>query len=108
MRRPPWHVRWALLALLFQPLPWLGFFGIAQSVYGDSPWLPAGSERPLTLSLLAVSALGSAALAGVATYLLLRRARLRVAVPLVLFCCVPAFLGAAVYAHALLVFLAVV
>src|SRR5262245_53999667 len=100
MRRPPWHVRWPALALLFQVVPWVGFQCIARGVYGDSPWLSPESERPLTLSLLAVSATASAALGATATYLLFRRARRRVAVPLVAACCVPALLGAALYAHA--------
>jgi hypothetical protein len=108
MRRPPWHVRWALLALLFQVVPWAGFQCIARGVYGSTPSLSAESERPLTLLLLAASASISAVLGATATYLLFRRARLRVASTLIAVCCVPALLGSALYAQALLVFLTLV
>jgi hypothetical protein len=105
MRRPPWHVRWALLALLFQAVPWAGFFWIANGVYGSVPSLSPESGRPLTLALLAISSILGAGLGTTATYLLFRRTRLRVAIPLITVCCVPALLGSVLYAHALLVFL---
>jgi hypothetical protein len=108
MRLPPWHVRWPLLALAFQVVPWVGFQCVARSVHADTPRVTIGTERPLTLALLAVSAVGSWVFGGVAVYLLLRRARPCVAIPLLLLCCVPALLGAALYAHALLVFLTLV
>jgi hypothetical protein len=108
MRRPPWHVRWAALALVFQVVPWAGFQFIANGVYGSSAWLSPERERPLSLSLLGASAIIGATLGGTATYLLFRRARLRVAIPLIAACCVPALLGSALYAHSLLVFLTLV
>jgi hypothetical protein len=107
MSLPPWHVRWSLAALAFQLVPWVGFQCVARAVHTD-PAAALDAERPLTLALLAVSALGSWVFGGLAAYLLLRRARPRVALPLLLTCCVPALLGAALYAHALLVFLTLV
>jgi hypothetical protein len=77
-------------------------------VYAEPPQLSIELERPLTLVLLVVSAAGSWALGALAIYLLLRRARPLVAGPLILICCVPALLGAALDTHALLVFLTIV
>jgi len=108
MRRPPWHIRWAVLALAFQTVPWIGFQCVARAVHAGTPVVPIEAERPLTLALLAVSAIGSWMFGGLAAHLLLRRARLRVALPMLLLCCVPTLLCAALYAHALLVFLTLV
>lgn len=108
MRLPPWHVRLPLLALAFQPVPWVGFQCVARSVHANAPLVSIQAERPLTLSLLAFSAVGSWGLGGLAVYLLLRHARARVAIPLLLLCGVPALLSAALYAHAFLVFLTLV
>lgn len=108
MLLPSWKVRLAFLALAFQVVPWGGFQIIARGVHGDPPSIALENERPFALGLLAVSAILSAALGMAATYRLLCEARLRVAVPLILICCVPALLGSALYAHALLVFLTIV
>lgn len=108
MRLPAWYVRWPLFAIAFQAVPWVGFNLIARAVHAKSPLLSIDSERPLTLGLLVVSAVGSWLLGLIGTYVVLRHARPRAAAPLVVFCCVPALMGAALYSHALLVFLAVV
>jgi len=104
MRRPPWHIRWPLIALGFQLVPWLAFHLLARAVYLEPPSVSIDAERPWTLAILAASAGGSWIFGGVATYLLLRRSRPRVAIPLLLLCCVPSLLGAAFYTHAYLVF----
>lgn len=108
MSLPPRHIRWPLAALAFQLVPWVGFQCVARAVHADPPAAALDAERPLTLALLAVSALGSWVFGGLGAYLLFRRARPRVAIPLLLMCCVPALIGAALYAHALLVFLTLV
>ncbi|MCW3054645.1 MAG: hypothetical protein JWN14_3815 [Chthonomonadales bacterium] len=94
-----------LLALLFQAIPPLLFWAIANAAYAAPPRLTQAGERFLSLLTLALSAGISLSLGTFGTYRLLTRARLAVALLLIVFCCLPALLGGAVYLHALLVFL---
>jgi len=107
-RKSSWYLVLPVLALLFQLIPPLLLVMIARGAYGESRWLSEEWERPVSLVTLGLSALISWLLGSVSVYGLLTRARTRVAVPLIVFCCVPALLGGAVYLHGLLMFLAVV
>jgi len=95
-----------LLALLFQAIPPLLFWAIATAAFTELPRLSQGGERLLSLLTLALSAGISLLLGSLGVYRLLTRARLPVALLLIVFCCLPALLGGAVYLHTLLVFLA--
>jgi hypothetical protein len=100
------HLLLPVLALLFQPVPPVLLWGLATAAYAEPRRLPEPWERPLSLVVLGFSAGVSLLLGGVGAYRLLRRARPRVAVLLILLCCLPALFAGAVYLHGLLVFLA--
>jgi len=94
-----------LLALLFQTAPPLLLWAIATAAFAEPPRLSQGGEHFLSLLTLMLSAGISLLLGALGAYRLLTRARAVVAVLLIVFCCLPALLGGALYLHALLVFL---
>jgi len=94
-----------LLALLFQAVPPLLLWAIATAAFAEPSRLSPGGERLLSLLTLLLSAGISLLLGSLGAYRLLTRARPVVALLLIVFCCLPALLGGAVYLHALLVFL---
>lgn len=104
--RRRWHLVLPVLALLFQALPPLAIWAVASGAYSEPPQLSEAWERRWSLLVLAASAAGGLLLGSFSVFGLLRHSRPRVAVPLLLLCCLPALLGGAVYLHALLIFLA--
>lgn len=102
------HLLVPLCALLFQPLPILFIRVAAASGFGAHRWLPEPWVWNASLAGLVVCAATSLLLGGIGAYLLLRRSRLLVAIPLIALCCMPALIGGAVYLRAILVFLTVV
>jgi hypothetical protein len=105
-RNGRWHLVIPVLALLFQVLPPLLLWAIASAAYAEPRRVPELWERPVSILVLESSAGVSLLLGGIGVYGLLTRARPRIAILLVLICCLPALLGGAVYLHGLLVFLA--
>jgi len=103
-----WNLLVPLCALLFQPLPILFIRVAAASGFGAHRWLPETWIWNASMAGLAACAAVSLALGGVGVYVLLRRSRLAVAIPLIALCCVPALIGGAVYLRAVLVFFTVV
>jgi hypothetical protein len=101
-----WHWVIPLLALLFQLVPPALLWAVSTAAYAEPRQLPESWERPVSLLILGFSAGVSLLLGSVGVYGLLRRARPRIAVLLMVVCCLPALLGGAVYLHGLLVFLA--
>lgn len=99
------HLFLAVAALLFQVVPPFLIWSIASLAYGEVRRLSEAVERPVTLLTLGFSAAVSLLLGCAGVYGLLTRARLRVAVPLIVVCCMPALFGAALYLHGLLLFL---
>ncbi|MBP8129786.1 MAG: hypothetical protein KA184_09415 [Candidatus Hydrogenedentes bacterium] len=97
-----------ICALLFQAAPVLLVRFLASLTYGRQRLLPEIAEWPVSLLGLTVCAAVSLILGGLGVYLLLTRFRLRVAVPVILVCCVPALIGGALYLQAVLVFLTLV
>ncbi|HNR31747.1 MAG TPA: hypothetical protein PKI11_12740 [Candidatus Hydrogenedentes bacterium] len=95
-------------ALLFQALPIVLIRLLASATYGKQRLLPEVWEWPASLFVIAACAAISILLGGGGVYLLLTRARLRTAIPLIALCCVPALIGGAVYLHATLIFLTLV
>jgi hypothetical protein len=93
------------LALLFQLTPAVIIGIIAKSAYGQPQWLPETWERPISLLVLGYSAAISWLLGSIGAYRLLAHCRPRIALLLIIVCCVPALLAGAVYLRALLVFL---
>jgi hypothetical protein len=95
----------ALLALLFQAVPPLLLWALAEAAYGQPRRLDEAWERPVSLAVVGGCGAVSLLLGLVGTYGLLRHARLWVAGVLIPTCCVPALLGGVLHLHALLVFL---
>ena len=104
--RNRWHLLIPLFALLFQIVPPLFLRVVAAMAYGQRPWLPESWERPVSLVGIALCAVICLLLGNLGVYTLLTRSRLRIAVPLIVLCCVPVLIGGAVYLHAIFVFLA--
>lgn len=102
------HLALAALALLFQAVPPVLIRLIAAVTYRQPFLMPEAWVWPVSMIGLAVCAAASIALGMTGTYLLLRRSRLRVAVPLIVFCCAPSLVGGSVYFLAVLAFLTVV
>jgi hypothetical protein len=102
------HLLIAVVALLFQAAAIAFMHGVAQMVYANPPY--SGESWEWTVSLLGLAACAgiSLLLGGSGVYGLLRRSRLAVAIPLIVLCCIPALIGGALYAYALLVFLTLV
>ena len=98
----------AALALFFQAVA-IGFMhGVARVVYAHPPYSGESWEWTVSMTGLVLCAGISTALGGLGIYALLTRARLATAVALIVPCCIPALIGGAVYAYAVLVFLTVV
>ena len=100
-----WHLVIPVLALLFQLVPPVLLWALCTGVYGEPRRLAESWEQPVSLLVLGFAAGTSILLGSIGVYGLLTRARPGIAVVLILVCCVPAFLGGAVYLHGLLVFL---
>lgn len=96
----------AIGALLFQAVPVLYIRLTAHMAYGERPWIPESWVWPLSLMGLTLCAMIGIALANGAIYGLLTRSRLRVAIPFIILCCIPALISAMVYLRAVLVFAA--
>jgi uncharacterized membrane protein len=106
--RERWHLLIAIFALVFQAAAIAFMHVVAQTVYANPPY--SGESWEWTASLV-----GLAGCAGISMLLgclgvcaLLTRSRLRVAITLIVLCCIPALIGGAVYAYAMLVFLTMV
>lgn len=102
------HLLIAIGALLFQMIPLVFIRLAAWLTFAPSPWVPESRMWAISMSGLLLCAIVSLTLGILGSYLLLRRARRAVALGLIVLCCVPSLLGAAVYFHALLVFCALV
>jgi hypothetical protein len=87
-------------------VPPLLLWAVATAAYGEPRRLDEPEERPVSLIVLGLSAASCLFLGSLGAYTLLIRARLSIAVLLILICCVPALLAGAVYLHGLLIFLA--
>ncbi|HOZ46373.1 MAG TPA: hypothetical protein PLO37_14740 [Candidatus Hydrogenedentes bacterium] len=100
-----WHWELPVLALVFQGLAPALLWALPVLFYHDPPYLSEAVEWPVSLILIASFAILSLLLASIGAYGLLTRSSRRTAVALIVVCCVPAWIGGAVYLHALLVFL---
>jgi len=103
-----WHVLLAPLALLLQLAPPAFIRAIAAMSYRTPPLLDEYYIWPLSILGIAAWAAIGFFLGAAAAYLLLRRSRLRTAIPLILLCCIPSLIGGSVYLLATFVFLTVV
>ena len=101
-----WQFFVAIGALLFQTVPVLFIRLAARTAYGESPWIPESWVWPVSLVGLTLCAMIGITLANGAIYGLLTRFRLRVAIPFIILCCIPALISAMVYLRAVLVFVA--
>ena len=106
--RKRWHLLIAFSALLFQVVAIAFIHLVAQSVYASTPYSGESWEWMVSLVGLAVCAGISMLLGCLGAYALLTRSRLAVAITLIVFCCMPALIGGAVYAYAVLVYLTLV
>ena len=104
-KKDRWHLVIPVFALLFQLVPPLLVWAICTAAHGEPRYLAESWEQPLSLLTLGFSAGLSILLGSVSVYGLLSRGRPGIAVALILVCCIPAFLGGAVYLHGLMVFL---
>lgn len=102
------HLLIPALALLFQVVPPLLLGWIAASTYLEPFRLSESWEHPLSLLTLVLSTVISFGLGSLGIYRLLMRAHVGIATLLIIFCCMPALLGGALYLHGLLIFLAAV
>jgi hypothetical protein len=105
-RQGRWHLVIPVLALLFQLVAPVLLWAVSTAAYTEPRWLSESWERPVSLIVLGFSAGVSLLLGSIGVYGLLTRARLTVAVLLILVCCIPALCGGAIYLHGLVVFLA--
>ena len=102
------HLLFAVSALLFQAAA-IGFIHlVAQTAYANPPY--SGEWWEWSISLLGLAACSgiSMGLGCLGIYALLTRSRLPIALALIASCCLPALIGGAVYAYAVLVFLTLV
>ena len=99
-----WHLLIPACALLFQPVPILFMRITANLTFGQSHGLPESWVWGVSQLGLAVCAAACLLLGGIGTYMLLRRSRMAVAIPLIILCCIPALLAGSVYLRAVLVF----
>jgi hypothetical protein len=81
---------------------------VARTVYAKPTYSGESWELMVSLLGLGLCAGISILLGCLGVYTLLTRSRLAVAVTLIVFCCIPALIGGAVYAYAVLVFLTLV
>lgn len=100
-----WHVLVPAAALLFQLVSPLILWIVASFAYVQPNHQPQNWERPVSLLALFSFAAVSLVLGSVGVYGLLTRFRLRIAIPLIAICCIPALLAGAAYLHGMLVFL---
>ena len=108
MMKKRWHPLIAVSALLFQAAA-IGFMHVvAQTVYAKPPYSGESWEWTISLLGLASCAVISMLLGCLGVYTLLTQSRLAVALTLIGLCCIPALIGGAVYAYAVLVFLTLV
>ena len=107
MRRR-WHVLIAVSGLLFQAVAITFMHLVARTVYANAPYSGESWEWTTSLVGLAACAGISMLLGCLGVYTLLTRSSPGVAITLIVLCCVPALIGAAVYTYATLVFLALV
>ena len=103
-----WHVLIAVSGLLFQAAAIAFMHLVARTVYANPPY--SGESWEWTTSLVGlVACAGISMLLGcLGVYALLTRSRPGVAITLIVLCCIPALIGAAVYTYAALVFLTLV
>ena len=106
--RKRWHLLIAVFALLFQVAAIAFMRGVAQTVYANPPYSGESWEWTVSVAGLAVCAGISMLFGCLGVYALLTRSRLAVAMTLIVLCCIPALIGGAVYAYAMLVFLTLV
>ena len=106
--RKQWPLLIAVFALLFQAAAIAFMHAVAQTVYANPPY--SGESWAWTVSLVGLALCSgiSMLLGCLGVYVLLTRSRLAVAMTLIVLCCIPALIGSAVYAYAVLVFLALV
>ena len=106
--KPRWNLLIPVSALLFQAAPIAFIHLVALTVYANPPYSGESWEWTTSLVGLAACAGISMLLGCLGVYALLTRSRPGVAVTLIVLCCIPALIGAAVYTYATLVFLALV
>lgn len=99
------HLLLAPAALLFQALPGAFLYFAPTLAFGENPIMPESWVWSVSVMSLALFALAGLALACAASYLLMTRSRRFVAIPLIILCCVPAWLLSVFYLHGVLVFL---
>jgi len=106
--RKRWHLVISVAALLFQVVAIAFMHVVAQTVYANPPY--SGESWAWTASLVGLALCSgiSMLLGCLGVYVLLTRSRLAVALTLIGLCCIPALIGGAVYAYAVLVFLTLV
>jgi len=106
--RKQWPLLIAVFALLFQAAAIAFMHAVAQTVYANPPYSSESWAWTVSLVGLALCSGISMLLGCLGVYVLLTRSRLAVAMTLIVLCCIPALIGSAVYAYAVLVFLALV
>ena len=106
--RKQWHLLIAVFALLFQAATIAFMHVVAQTVYANPPSSSESWAWTASLVGLALCSGISMLLGCLGVYVLLTRSRLAVAMTLIVLCCIPALIGGAVYAYAVLVFLTLV
>jgi hypothetical protein len=102
------HVLIAVSGLLFQAAAIAFMHLVARTVYANPPYLGESWEWTTSLAGLAACAGISMLLGCLGVYALLTRSRPGAAITLIVLCCIPALIGAAVYTYATLVFLTLV
>jgi hypothetical protein len=95
-------------ALLFQIVPPLLYYSIYTAAYGAGASMSTDVESVLSHAAILSSALVGMTLACLATYQLLRKSSLGIAVLFISICCLPAYLLASIYLYAELFLQAVV
>jgi hypothetical protein len=107
-RNRRWYLILPVIALVFQIVPPLLIWVIANASYTEPRSLSQAWEDTVTPMALGMFAGAGILLGSFGAYGLLTRANPRTAVLMILFCCFPALLGGALYLHALLIFLTLI
>jgi hypothetical protein len=94
----------AIIALVAQAIPVAGLWLIANGCYLEPRRIPVGAEDAVSFGWLLLSTAISWGLAGRASFRLFTECRRVVAATLSVFCCLPGWIGGALYFHSVLIF----